>query len=189
MVDHQPSVSRRNGERTWSQTASLGLATLATLALSLGTAGAADWQLFGFTTGVTTGDAGITGMNRLCSTEYPGSRLCTTDEIVGTIDPRLETLRRFAWVHSDLTIGLSSTNTVYDSLGKAISLGNGHTPNCEGWSYSSTWAVTITTDSGSALVKPCSVARPLACCMDATTILFRDGYEDGTTDAWASVSP
>ena len=168
---------------------SLGSAILVMLTLSVGTVEAADWQLFGFTTQSTIGDAGVPAMNRLCSTEYPGSRLCTTDEIVATIDPRLEPTRRFAWVHSDLTVGLSANSIVFDSLGKAISLGNGHSPNCEGWSYSATSAVTITTDSGSALVKPCSVARPLACCMDATTILFRDGFEDGTTDAWASVSP
>lgn len=41
-------------------------------------------QLVGFTTATTAGDVGIKALTEMCSTDFPGSRMCTSQEIVET---------------------------------------------------------------------------------------------------------
>lgn len=122
-----------------------------------------EFQLVGFSTATATGDAGILGLNKLCHNEFPGSRLCVSDEVIATVNPTLEVTREYAWVHSKLVVSLSAAQNVYDATGKALSV-PGHSPNCEGWSYQATWGMTITTDSGAAINRLCSESNRVACC-------------------------
>ena len=49
-----------------------------------GGATAPRWQLVGFSTQATNGQAGILRMTALCQANFPGSRMCTYEEIAGT---------------------------------------------------------------------------------------------------------
>ncbi len=137
----------------------------ASLAASTGAiAETSNIQLVGFTTATATGDAGILTFHKLCFAEFPGSRMCTSDEIVATIDPPLTAGTEYAWVHSVLVASLASRSSVFDSLGIEYELGFNHRPNCAGWAYTGPFGPVIATDSGSATVHACTEANRIACC-------------------------
>ncbi len=179
-------VSEMN-TRVFSPTISILLTMAAVFASGNVAAQSATRQLVGFTNATATGDAGLLVMDRSCYLEFPHSRMCTTDEIVATIDPPLTAGREYAWAHSVLVASLASRSSVFDSVGIEYELGSNHRPNCAGWAYTGTFGPVIATDSGSASIRPCSDPRRVACCgFKESPIIFADGFDDGTTDAWSS---
>jgi hypothetical protein len=77
------------------------------------------WELVGFTTTTTTGDMGALGATQMCHAEYPGARLCTSEEVIHTNALYLNGDEDPAWVHpsfSPMTSG-SSTAQVLDASG------------------------------------------------------------------------
>ena len=143
-------------------------------------------RLVGFTTSTATGSVGLTRLHELCHSEFSGSRMCTTEEIVASVDPPLATDREFAWVHTTIVASSDHANSLFDVTGKLLSLDQAVSPNCDGWSYPNTTTVAITTDTGAAILRSCADANRVACCGRFTHTIFADGFEDGSTGSWSS---
>ncbi|MBT3349238.1 hypothetical protein HN954_02245 [bacterium] len=119
----------------------------------------------GKTTATTDGSVssgGFTGYaaaNDMCNTEYSGSHLCSTDEIMGTI------------FSSDLSSFSDWTGTSWVNTGASkYALTTVHVDDCQGWEYGDTtthrgnfWSFNTST-GGVGGVTACNLALSLACC-------------------------
>ena len=145
-------------------------------------------ELVGFTSSTATGSVGLAHLHELCDSEFTGTRMCTTAEIVATVNPPLTIDSNYAWVHTTIVASSNYANSLFDATGKLLSLDQGVAPNCDGWSYANTVTVAITTDTGAAHLRSCADANLVACCGRFARTIFADGFEDGTTDSWDSTT-
>ena len=122
------------------------------------------FQLVGFSQTTARGAAGLLYMSQICHAEFPGSRLCASEEIVATVNPPLTIDSNYAWVHTTMVASSDYANSLFDATGKLLSLDQGVAPNCDGWSYANTVTVAITTDTGAAHLRSCADANRIACC-------------------------
>ena len=144
------------------------------------------FRLVGFSQTTARGDTGILHLNGICHSEFPGSRMCTSAEVVATVDPPMTINSNFAWVHTTIVASSGYFNSLFDTTGKLLSLDQAVSPNCDGWSYPNTTTVAITTDTGAAILRSCADANRVACCGRFTHTIFADGFEDGSTGSWSS---
>lgn len=121
-------------------------------------------RLVGFTSSTATGSVGLARLHELCHSEFSGSRMSTTEEIVASVDPPLATDLEYAWVHTTIVASSDYANSLFDATGKLLSLDQAVSPNCDGWSYPNTTTVAITTDTGAAILRSCADANRIACC-------------------------
>lgn len=125
---------------------------------------ASTFQFVGETMSTFSGERGIITLNQACDAELPGSRMCTAEEIIKTVNPPsliIETpfSRIGAWVIS-----------VIPGDGTILRKGGG---NCNGWvSASPSLSGQIIFGSkfppfdqnGSFTVEQCHIERRVACC-------------------------
>lgn len=108
------------------------------------------WQLVGFSTQSTNGQAGVLRMTALCQVNYPGSRMCTYDEIAGTTTiPPLPPVVT-AWVHP-IPVDLLAAGVGAES--------------CLNWSTAtSTESGLLVSELGVASLGGCDGVHSVACC-------------------------
>ena len=112
----------------------------------------------GFTNSIWTGSAGILNYNTVCNTEFPGSRMCDTEEIVKTVNPPnpLDFFGAIGWVRPSLADPeLILTDSDADCDNWTSINGNGLALHSEG----------VSSRYGHIKPVPCNAARPLACCI------------------------
>jgi hypothetical protein len=122
-------------------------AVLAPLLLLL-LATAANAQYVGVTAETFDGAAGSFAINRACHAAHPGSRICTTEEIAGTVNPPVVgSPGELAWVKTtDPAWPLSSYN-------------------CEDWTTIDGSGVKVSLDDGELIPFACQFPSPIACCI------------------------
>lgn len=128
-------------------------------------------HLVGFSSGTTLGSGGLKVMTDLCGSDFPGSRICTSEEIVkSTSFPTITVTAVGAWVQPVLIgsgNGDSGVNSrpVTDSY-SGYGDNSGLKLTCAGWSSGGVAGngLVITTELKFQLGS-CSTARAVACCM------------------------
>jgi len=119
-------------------------------------------QLAGFTSEVLLGSSGALNFTRACGAEYPESRLCTSEEVMNSVDPpTLATA--WAWVRpsfSPLATGFA------DPIGVDASGVTGETVqlSCDGWKETTPFTGLATDDTGAFGLQDCAGELPVACC-------------------------
>lgn len=147
------------------------LASIA-LAFCVSPALAQDRVLIGVTTATTTGDAdGIVGMHDLCETAFPGSRMCTSADIVrnGIDGDIVLPLSNSAWVQPSMVdaIAVGATFQIFDQV-SGVTVAGPSTPlghlTCLWWLSESVTGMAIyqTGELGSSA---CSADNSVACCV------------------------
>ena len=140
---------------------------------------AQDRELVGFTTTLTTGsNNGSIGMNDLCNSEVPGTRMCTTSDIVrnGVSDNVPRPLLR-GWVHPAAVVEVTAEGTTGPNRGKWLDTVSGARSSYDAWrGMLSCYGWTATGSligglailpTGSLIEDPCSTPHPVACCAEA----------------------
>jgi len=131
----------------------------------------AQFQLAGFTVATFTGDQGVLGFTRACQGEFPGSRMCTTVEVMGTVSPPVLPVGSAAWVQPELVASSGATSTV-DASGIT---GAPSGLSCWGWKFarSTMYGLTVdhdgrfagATETAADTVSPrCDIPKSVACC-------------------------
>jgi hypothetical protein len=123
-------------------------------------AGAPQFALVGFSTMTLQGGAGVFGLTQACQLDFPGSRMCTSTEVLNTVSiPPLTGTR--AWVRPTIVFGLGIS--FVDESGA-----NSGDLSCIGWTSSassSAFGLSVTNIGGFSVVgSPCSSLLPVACC-------------------------
>ena len=119
----------------------------------------------GVTSTTSTGGVGIGALNNACDATFPGSRMCTTVEIMETT-PFPAGVQRGAWVRP-LIIGLDSQRQLLDASGfHEFPTIVGEGLSCRGWQSSSAQhgGMEVVGSTGLFTATSCSDSRPAACC-------------------------
>ncbi len=124
-------------------------------------------QLVGFTTEEFLGDAGLFTLTLACQAEFPGSRMCTSIEILNTFDVPSGLVGE-AWVRpSHVPVSASGVSTGGIHVGDASGVINQTTLSCNGWSklFSGTGLTVDSTGAfnGEIACLPENI-RSVACC-------------------------
>lgn len=129
--------------------------------------GAGDRQLVGYTVETVRANVGIFALNNACEREFPGARMCTTEEILNSVsdDPSRST----AWIRPVSIISESTTNPdrsiQFDTASGIFNFGSYDSLNCKGYKSGSQFAgsIGLNQDGGFGMA-PCSTSRSIACC-------------------------
>lgn len=95
----------------------------------------ARFQLVGFTSATFTGGQGVLGFTRACQQEFPGSRMCSSTEVMETTTVP-SGLSGEAWVRptlissGDIRVSLPDSGGAADAAGIS---GSPETLSCDGW--------------------------------------------------------
>jgi hypothetical protein len=125
-----------------------------------GSAGAAH-QLVGFSKAQHPGDVRLFGLTRACQAEFPGSRLCSSVEVMETTAIP-DGLEGNAWVRPSFVSAID--RSVLDASGLVL-LG-GPPSNCDQWKGTVSTGIIVDSDGNfsSGRVARCSESRSVACC-------------------------
>lgn len=103
------------------------------------------------------GNAGIVALNRSCNTVHPGSRMCTSAEVMNTPDaPYLP--HNVLWVRPEI-VGVTPTGEAIDASGISATAGE---LTCSGW-ISGTFGLAIINIGGFNILS-CTSEFNIACC-------------------------
>ncbi|MDJ0866557.1 MAG: hypothetical protein QNK03_10645 [Myxococcota bacterium] len=121
------------------------------------------FQLVGFTSATRNGGKGVVDFTRTCQLEFEASRMCTSTEVMQTVD--FPELTSNAWVRpvfSPLTGGATNL-TVLDASG--VMSGDDGDLSCSGWRRNASDASGLTVDKdGLFEARACNEGRRIACC-------------------------
>jgi hypothetical protein len=134
----------------------VGLALLLAVPVS-----AQDLQYVGNSTGTTKGGVGVAVLSDLCDTTFPGSRICTSEEVLLNIGPvAADSNTEVQWVLPNF---VSGSFKIFDVTGTE---GQPTTLSCTSWRSNSSQGLTVS-DDGKFEKKGCGTARQVACCKAA----------------------
>jgi hypothetical protein len=120
--------------------------------------GPARFQLVGFTTATYTGNmGGHFGVTRKCQLEYPGSRMCSPEEVALTTTIPTGLVGQ-AWVH----LAASGTSNQHPVLSDARA--ETHGGNCFGWLELSEHGPLVSSSGVVLASSACTEEFPIACC-------------------------
>ena len=139
--------------------------TLATFALLL-FASAANAQYVGVTATTFDGQQGVFTYNLACHAAHPGSRMCTSEEVMETVNPPIVgSPGEVAWVRPVLkpvATGASSSIST-DASGVTTSPYN---LSCDGWTSDEDQGLTVQLDTGEFAIASCFPAQHrVSCCI------------------------
>ena len=124
-------------------------------------ASVANAQYVGVTDTAFAGTSGIFTFNRACHVAHPGSRMCTSEEVMDTVNPPIVgSPGEVAWVRPVFVAADYNTNPVDISGNYAL--------QCLGWSIegSGNNGLTLHLDTGSFdSTRSCTSATRVACCI------------------------
>ena len=92
-------------------------------------AAAGNMELVGFTTVTTLPNIGLFAMTELCQVDYLDSRMCTSEEIMKTVNIPVLPSDTKAWVQPVITTRVSSEYTDISGITGTYSV------SCSNWSY------------------------------------------------------
>lgn len=119
----------------------------------------------GLTSALFDGSAGVSVFNQQCNGEFKGSRFCTSEEFMKTVNPPPLGGAR-GWIHPVIVSG-DNVNGAVDFTGRTRAVSNDF--SCKGWTTNavsvagSAVGPTITGEGGYQFVK-CSFTIRAACC-------------------------
>jgi hypothetical protein len=118
-------------------------------------------QLVGFTLATFTGAEGVFSYTTACRAEFPGSRFCTSEEVINTFDVPTD-LSGLAWLRP-VFVPISTTNAtfIHDISGESTNTA-GYL-SCDGWQNPGLGGLVISA-SGQFSTSSCSTPNPVACC-------------------------
>jgi hypothetical protein len=134
-------------------------------------ASASGYQLKGFSAQTVRGDGGVLTMSSACAASFPGSRMCTSREILDTTNVPVFTNNNDAWVrptHVEVATGGNVTAVALDESGVSTpntgsSGASAEDLSCRGWIASANLGLVVS-DEGSFRLVACNANRPVACC-------------------------
>ena len=129
------------------------------------TSGNALPQYVGVSSGTIDGGQGIRAMTELCHADYPGSRMCMTEEYVKTSNFPTAEAGASAWINPSQLVADSEGWWTDNYTG--IFLNTPYKLNCSAWGSSSSGWHTSGTQvlaGGSFSNTLCNGVRPVACC-------------------------
>jgi hypothetical protein len=109
-------------------------------------------QFVGISSTPLDGDKGMRPLHEACAAEFPGSRMCFSEEIVNTVEYPAGDLSAYGFVHPTF---------VADGAGLRDISGR-YPGSCDGWSGNGTGLVVNV--NGSFLNESCLYQYPVACC-------------------------
>ena len=127
----------------------------------------APFQLVGFTAATFTGGQGVLGFTRACQAEFPGSRMCESQEILATTQLP-STLSGNAWVQPSIVS--EAAGAVVDASGAQQSAME---MTCFGWSHNLAGAGGLLVDAAGRFTPSrhlppagalCDTAHAVSCC-------------------------
>ncbi len=135
---------------------------VAPLLLSLLFASAAHAQYVGVTVEVFDGAQGIFTYNRACHAAHPGSRMCTSEEMVNTVNPPVVgSAGELAWVKpAPQPYGNSFDALDASSIPMAMS-----EYTCEAWSTTNAAGFVVKLEDGMFEVQSCQFPSRVTCCI------------------------
>jgi hypothetical protein len=129
---------------------------LATASLLL-LASAANAQYVGVTSETFDGAQGVFTYNRACHAAHPGSRMCTSEEVIKTLNPPVVgSPGDLAWV-IPVFQPTGYTHSV-DRSGRGAAA-------CFGWSETDRDGLAVQLDRGGFVYSTCEVVRKVTCCI------------------------
>ena len=126
---------------------------------------AGNMELVGFTTATTAPNVGLFAMTNLCQVEFLDSRMCTSEEIMKTVNiPELPT-GTVAWAQPVVTGAFHETAMIRVDISGLMR----SDLNCDGWTSTNTeHDGLIVTDIGKIDILGCYNRQlPVACCAPA----------------------
>jgi hypothetical protein len=121
------------------------------------------YEFVGFSTAKSNGAAGILKLHQLCQADFPNSRTCGSIEILKTVNVPSST--GTGWVQPVFPGGPAGLGNGIDTVATDASgietTSEGMT--CSGWSNSSEYGLTVSTD-GKFSTRSCSEVLSAACC-------------------------
>lgn len=133
-------------------------------------AGASGYQFKGFSSTNLNGTRGVLEMTAACAATFPGSRMCTSEEILQTTTVPEISSNADAWVRPSFTPVATGGNAVavgMDASGVSAPNANvGSTAedlSCRGWIASGALGLVVNR-SGSFRIVGCGNNRPVTCC-------------------------
>jgi hypothetical protein len=121
-----------------------------------GSSGEEEFVLVGFTSTTHLGDTGVLGFTQACQAEFSDSRMCTSVEVMETVDVP-GGLSGDAWVRPVNLTGRDSFGFGFDASGVSGR-------SCDGWNNQSTVLGLSVSGSGQFGVGQCSTPLAVACC-------------------------
>lgn len=126
----------------------------------------ARFQLVGFTTTAQRGDAGVLAFTLACQAELPGSRMCSSVEVMETVE--LPTLVGVpAWVRPVLVPGAVQTAGPGVQTDASGVESRNQQLSCDGWSFiggfTPNFGLTVSAE-GRFRAMQCDGLRPVSCC-------------------------
>ena len=117
------------------------------------------WQYVGATATAFDGGQGLFTYNLACNAAHAGSRMCTSEEVMNTINPPIVgSPGEAAWVRPLYQPGGRVDLALVDASGQLA------TGACEGWSVTGGSGLTIDLDDGAFHRNSCASARRITCC-------------------------
>ena len=125
------------------------------------------FEFVGFSGTTHDGAEGALTFNGACHATFPGSRMCTSEEILETTPPPSGISGDFAWVRSVL-VSHQLLGWALDISGEigGLSGSDAGVLSCNGWLVNQGGFNGLTTQgsTGRFAGQPCDTARPVACC-------------------------
>ena len=128
----------------------------------------ARFQLVGKTSTSFRGFEGVVRFNNACSATFPGSRMCTSVEVMESA-PFTGDLSGSSWVRPTI-VGVDARGSVVDASG-AVGLASGGGLACRGWSAGALGPIRGRRPTGLVVgvggrlgQTPCNLPRTVACC-------------------------
>ena len=120
-------------------------------------------DFLGFSQQLVDGSYGQTGMVRACDLEFPGSRVCTSEDVLGSsLNPGMGNLSGNAWLFPSFVP--SATLRALDASGVGTSLNDGNI-SCGGWSTVDMSQLGLVVNSTLGFgQRSCNQSLPVACC-------------------------
>lgn len=128
------------------------------------------FELKGFTTTTVRGDSGVLVMTSRCAEAFPGSRMCTSREVLETRNVPTISSNNDAWVRPNFTsvaTGGSANTVALDESGvptiSSSVTGTAEDMSCRGWIATANQGLVVSRN-GSFRLNSCGNNRPVACC-------------------------
>ncbi len=119
------------------------------------------FQLVGFTAGDLPSDTGVLGFTQACQAEFPASRMCSSVEVMQTVDMPVLPESTKAWVRPTFRPG--GNGPLLDASGTESQ--SSLTLSCRGWAYTGNGYAGLAVDgNGRFDSEGCINSFPVACC-------------------------